>query len=1088
MGVAAVENERRVVSVLFCDLVGSTAAAEDLDPEDVHLALSGFHHAVRDRVLSYGGVVEKYVGDAIMAIFGVPVAHEDDAERAVRAALALAEDAQAGRLPSIRVGVNTGEVLAVLGASPERGESTVLGDVVNTAARLQGAASVNTVVVGDVTHRATARVFEYDELAPMELKGKKGLVALWRPRAARARFGADVLRDLTTPMVGRDDELATLVDLFQRASAGGGAQLVTVVGEPGVGKSRIVAELLRRLDSGPDLVTWRQGRCPPYGAEVPYAALGDIVKAQLGVYDNDPADTVMAKLEAGVPGEEAAGLRALLAPLLGLPGLGQVGRETQFTAWAGYLTGLTQRNAAVLVVEDLHWADEGLLEFLPCLVGNAGDAPLLVVTTTRPELLAERPGWAGHLASAVQLTLSPLEPEDTQRLLSSILGDLGLGTSVREALVDRCGGNPLYAEEFARLARDTHDRGALELDALPDSLQSLISARLDTLPDTTRSLLQDTAVVGKTFWTGVAAALSRRDQHEVEQGLLELVRREFVRPLAASSITGQREWSFVHALIRDVAYQRLPRADRGRRHLVVAGWLGEVGRARIEDVADVVLHHALTAHGLASVSNDAALLEESRALAVQHGLMALGNPPGLTREQLDLLPRQIAPLVKPGTREEGVLLSAQTWIAVFLGAPGAVDIGRRAVEILRHEGQPADLAKALRLYALASAGDYEREAELLREAVATLEPHGPSAELVCDLADLAVLESGVDIVTTRVLGERALAMARELPLTGYAEGNARWRGLIAAVYGKDEADPQALELIDEAIEVSERWAPTVTVRLMADKVDFLGPQRGPVLAIEVAEAALSHPALVPFTYHQLRNAMLPYLRLAGRLPEAMLAAQENHETWTRMGTTDYANFALAHSVLAQLECGYSPVTIAGGEELLELTRRPERSGWDDLTAQVMLLSAVPLAASRGELERASSLMRDVPLTGTTRRLLPVLGDCLRVAAQLGAFDQIERLTATISEELPLGSAMLATARGLLLERSDPAAAAEAFHTARDRHHALGCMLEEAYAIHGLARCLDVLADPAARSTHQQAKELFTLMRSPQRVAGPSATG
>jgi hypothetical protein len=394
--------------------------------------------------------------------------------------------------------VNTGEVLAVLDASPERGESTVIGDVVNTAARLQGAAPRNGVVVGELTHRATDRVFEYAELAPALFKGKKDPVALWQPLAAKSRFGADVLRDLSTPMVGRDAELGLLLDAFDRAAAGRGAEVVTVLGEPGVGKSRLVAELLAHLDRRGELLTWRLGRCPPYGAEVPYSALADIVKAQLGVYDNDSVDIVRAKLDAAVSGEDAAWLHAMLAPLVGLSGPGQVDRGQQFAAWTRYVTSWTANRPAILVVEDLHWADPRP-DRLPAppggrrppgTPGGPGHRP---ARTTRPQAgLGDRPPAARH--NDRDRTAGPhrhrtADPHQPRRPRPR--------PATSAALVERSGGNPLHAEELARLVRDAirlhHVIGCAFEEAY--ALQGLARC-LDAIGDRSAAPVRDPAQIG----------------------------------------------------------------------------------------------------------------------------------------------------------------------------------------------------------------------------------------------------------------------------------------------------------------------------------------------------------------------------------------------------------------------------------------------------------------------------------------------------------------------------------------------------------------------------------------------------------------
>jgi class 3 adenylate cyclase len=390
-------KERKVVSVLFCDLVGFTAASESADPEDVDARIAPYYARTRERIEAFGGTVEKFIGDAVMAVFGAPAAHEDDPERAVRAALSVLEATEKLGL-SVRIGVNTGDAVVSLDARPELGEGMVAGDVVNTAARIQSQAPVNGVAVGEDTFRATERVFEYEPLDPIAAKGKREPVSIWRALRPTARFGSDVIRSMTTPLVGRELDFTLLRGAFDKANAERSAQLVTVAGEPGVGKSRLVAELLSYADSLDELVTWRQGRCLPYGEGITFWAVGEIVKAQAGVFESDPPDVATAKLEAALPeSDDKPWLRARLLPLLGVEASESAGHEELFTAWRRFLELVAERTPLVLVVEDIHWADSLLLRFLEHLADWASGVPLLVVCTARPELYEAHAAWGSGL-------------------------------------------------------------------------------------------------------------------------------------------------------------------------------------------------------------------------------------------------------------------------------------------------------------------------------------------------------------------------------------------------------------------------------------------------------------------------------------------------------------------------------------------------------------------------------------------------------------------------------------------------------------------------------------------------------------------
>src|SRR5918999_3827041 len=425
----AAREERKVVTVLFCDLVGSTAQAERLDPEDVRALLSRYHERLRAELERFGGTVEKFIGDAVMALFGAPVAHEDDPERAVRAALAIREWAQEEGDLQVRIGVTTGEALVALGANPQAGEGMASGDVVNTAARLQAAAPVDGILVDEITFRATERVISYRERTAVEAKGKTEPILVWEALEAKARFGVDVRQIGRTSLVGREAELAALVGALDRARGGREPQLVTLVGEPGIGKSRLVWELFQRLEQEPELTRWRQGRSLPYGEGVAFWALAEIVKAEAGVLDTDDAARAEAKLretvEALVPDPgDADWLVGNFRPFVGLEvegGLrGDRGGEA-FAAWRRFLEALADDRPLVLVFEDLHFADDGLLDFVDYLVEWASGVPLLVLCTARPELVVRRLGWGGGKVNSSTILISPLSEEDTARLVHALL-------------------------------------------------------------------------------------------------------------------------------------------------------------------------------------------------------------------------------------------------------------------------------------------------------------------------------------------------------------------------------------------------------------------------------------------------------------------------------------------------------------------------------------------------------------------------------------------------------------------------------------------------------------------------------------------
>jgi class 3 adenylate cyclase len=603
-------RERKVVTVLFCDVVGFTSASEGADPEDVREQMQGYYARVRQEIESFGGTVEKYIGDAVMAVFGAPVSHEDDAERAVRTGLRLVEAANELDGLAVRVGVNTGEVLVMLDARPELGEGIVLGDVVNTAARIQTFAPMGGVAVSESTYTPTKHAFDYEPLGTVSPKGKSEPLELWLAAAARARPGGRQIRATNAPIVGRERELALLAGTLDRAEVDRRPQLVTLVGVPGIGKSRLVQELVRSHFSEEAGRAWLQGRCLPYGDGVSFWAVAEIVKAQAGIFERDDPAVVAEKLSAAVrdvvAGAEIARVTGALLPLVGLEADAANAsdeRDETFAAWLRFLESVAARKPLMVVIEDLHWADDGLLDFVDYLAGWASDVQLLIVCTTRPELLERRPGWGGGKLNALTLGLSPLGDEDAARLIAGVLDRAVLPAETLAALLARAEGNPLYAEQFALLFLE----GGTDDLPLPQSVHGLIAARIDALPHDEKALLQDAAVVGRSFWSGALPTDDLLDDH-----LHNLERKEFIREEWQSSVAGENEYTFRHALVRDVAYGQIPRPDRSRKHQFTAEWIESLGRP--QDHAELLAHHYAAALELATASGlqTAALVPRAR--------------------------------------------------------------------------------------------------------------------------------------------------------------------------------------------------------------------------------------------------------------------------------------------------------------------------------------------------------------------------------------------------------------------------------------------------------------------------------------------
>jgi class 3 adenylate cyclase len=581
---AAPVEERRIVSVVFVDLVGFTARSEQLDPEDVRAFLLPYYERVRSELESFGGRVEKFIGDAVMGVFGAPVAYGDDHERAVRAALAVQEWATTDGL-EVRVAVNTGEAIVELAARTEQGEAMIAGDVVNTAARLQSAAPVGGVLVGHETYIATRSSIEYRPAAPVAAKGKAEPVPAWLALRATSPAGERTLT--AVPIVGRERELDVLRRIWDDVSTQRRPALVTVFGPSGIGKSRLALELAQHVSALGGLAL--RGRSAPYGASSPYSAFGQHVKQVARMFDNDELDEARQKLRATVSDlvdglEEAEAHAENLAMLVGVGGSSEAAdRETLFFSARVLVEAIASREPTMLVFEDIHWADSGLLDLVEMLAARVRDVPLLLLALSRPELLTERPTWGGGLPAYTALQLDRLSEDNAQELAELLLDRAGATPEQADAVARTAEGNPLFIEELAAsvVERSTTDAG------LPTSVRAIIAARLDALPPAERSVLVDASVVGRVFWRGALASIAPGEDIGSALGTLE--ERDFVRREAVSRITGDQQFAFKHAVIREVAYERLPRAARRERHAAVAAFLeertGSVGQAN-EAIAD----------------------------------------------------------------------------------------------------------------------------------------------------------------------------------------------------------------------------------------------------------------------------------------------------------------------------------------------------------------------------------------------------------------------------------------------------------------------------------------------------------------------
>ena len=769
--------ERRLVSVLFADLVGFTAASEGRDAEDTRELLTRYFDTSRRIIERYGGTVEKFIGDAVMAVWGTPVATEDDAERAVRAALdlvaavtALGDEVKAPQLRA-RAGVLTGEAAVTIGAE---GQGMVAGDLVNTASRIQSAAEPGTVLAGDATRRASEAAIAYAAAGEHELKGKTEPVQLWRAlRVTSGRQGALKGTGLEAPFVGRDRELRKIKDLFHASAEERRAHLVSVTGIAGIGKSRLAWEFYKYFDGITQTVYWHRGRCLSYGEGVTYWALADMVRMRCLIAEDEDEASALAKLRATLDEhlldpEERRFVEPRLAQLLGLAEHPSRDKQDLFAAWRLFFERLADVYPTVLAFEDMQWADASLLDFVEYLLEWSRSSQLFVLTLARPELHERRPTWGAGHRNFASLYLEPLPPEAMEELLAGLVP--GLPEALRAQILARAEGVPLYAVETVRMLLD---RGALvqegavyrpvgEIAALdvPETLHALIAARLDGLSAEERRLLQDGAVLGKTFTSGSLTALSGIAEADLEPLLSSLIRKEVLSLQADPRSPEHGQYGFLQDLVRHVAYETLSRHERCTRHLAAAAYL-ENAYGEEDEIAEVLASHYLDAY---TALPDA---ENADAVRAKAG----------------------AALVRAGERADALGAAGEAQLYLTQAADLADDPRERA-DLLARAGWHAEYT-----------GDHAAAERLLGQAVAELEELGDAlaaARVSGRLAHVEGLQGRLDEASKRT--ERALEVATTAGAEADIADLASRLGL-ACVFSGDHA--RAGELLALALDGGE---------------------------------------------------------------------------------------------------------------------------------------------------------------------------------------------------------------------------------------------------------------------------------------------
>jgi class 3 adenylate cyclase/tetratricopeptide (TPR) repeat protein len=623
---ADVTEERKVVSVLFADLAGFTAGSDGADPEDVKARLRPYFARAREEIESVGGIVEKFIGDAVVGLFGAPTSREDDAARAVQAAWriaraidALNQDDPALEL-SVRIAVDTGEAVVDLNADPDAGEALATGDVMNTASRLQHEAPVGGVVVGERTYRSAVESFDWEPLDPVTVRGKASPIPIWRVLGIRPEHERAPL----APLIGRGRELDLLGTVWEKVRADRRMHLVTIFGPPGIGKSRLVRELQPRLEREGAFI---KGRCRPYGETTGYGAFGQQVSQIAGIFENDPTDVARAKLRERVatllPEADAEEVGAHLAILLGLSNEGAPDKQLLFFSARRFVEAVARTRPTALAFEDIHWAEPALLELLESLASRLTDVPVFLITLARPDLLDTHPTWGGGLGRYTAVHLEPLDDDDAHELAAALLTGSEEAAGYADRLVHTSGGNPLFLEE---LAASVAERTADVVAGLPTTVQAIISARLDALPRPHRQVLQDAAVIGLIFWRGPLAAL-QGDDADLDATLDDLERRDFIRRHPTSGVLDDQEFIFKHVLTREVAYGTLPRAGRRERHRTVAAFIERAAGDRVRNSASILAHHYREAGDDAKTAMYLTIAADvaSRAWAKQQAIGLLGE-------------------------------------------------------------------------------------------------------------------------------------------------------------------------------------------------------------------------------------------------------------------------------------------------------------------------------------------------------------------------------------------------------------------------------------------------------------------------------
>jgi class 3 adenylate cyclase/tetratricopeptide (TPR) repeat protein len=766
--------ERKLATVLFVDLVGSTALLTGSDPEVVRRRVTRFFDLVTHCVTTHGGIVEKFAGDAVLAAFGVAQAHEDDAERAIRAGLGILEGVQGLELQA-RIGVESGEVVV------DDADSTfATGEAVNLAARLQQAAAPGEILIGPAARSLADGPIELEPAEPLAVKGWVEQVQSWRVICAGDR-GEPMRSHVVAPLIGREQELDLLTNTFERAARDRRAHLVTIYGEPGVGKSRLAREFVAGLEGA----TVLGGRCLPYGEGITYWPLAEMVKSAAGISDDDPVKDAMEKLRASCEDEAVADLLGLAAGVLEAV---EGDRSAQEISWAAreWADQLASVQPLVLVFEDIHWAEEPLFELIEHLAMWVREAPLLLVCLARPELLDVRPAWGGGRMRAAAIELDPLHETESEELLDALAGETELAPKDRRMLLEKTEGNPLFLEETMRMIAERGDP-----ERIPDTLQAIIAARIDQLAPAEKTLLHRAAVIGRIFWHGAIAHLV--PSLEVDSLLDDLLLRDFVLAEPRSTIIGERAYRFKHMLIREVAYAGLSKAERAELHARFADWLHERAGDELLEIRAYHLDQAALLHAELDGAPPPELAKQAAAALEEAGRRALAREANRSGRKLLLRAVELEP-----TLERRYQAARAAWRMSDLPAV-SVEMNR-VLDGARQAGNATLEGKALTALAEVSLlrdADLPKATELIEAALEALPKEGR----------FNALEVRGHIAHWLGDGDKHEAVADELLMIAKSldrpDLEAHALNELAVVYRQQNRLDQALDVLDRAVQLAE---------------------------------------------------------------------------------------------------------------------------------------------------------------------------------------------------------------------------------------------------------------------------------------------